>query len=61
MWIENVWRQKTQVTKNGIVQWKIDQRKIDEENLQLYGLVMKATQNLWIKLAALKNWNVRNL
>ena len=31
------------------------QKKIDEESLQLYGLVKKATENLWIKLLTLKN------
>ena len=36
-------------------QWKNDKRKIDEESLQVYGLVKKATDNLWIKLVTLKN------
>ena len=38
-----------------ITQWKSDKRKIDEENLQLYGLVKKAAENLWIKLVTLKS------
>ena len=45
----------TQVTKSGIAQWKNDKRKIDEGSLQLYGLVKKATEDLWIKLVILKN------
>ena len=30
-------------------------KKIDEKGLQSYGLVKKATENLWIKLVTLKN------
>ena len=41
--------------KSEIAQWKNDKRRIDEESLQLYGLVKKATENLWIKLVTFKN------
>ena len=41
---------KLRSQKSEIAQWKNDKRKIDEESLQLYGLVKKATENLWIKL-----------
>ena len=34
-----------------------DKRKFDEESLKLYDLVKEETENLWIKLAALKNLN----
>ena len=56
MWIENLWRLQTQVTKNeNECSMKNDKRKIDEESLQVYGLVKRATDNLWIKLVTLKN------
>ena len=40
--------------KSEIAQWRNDKRKIDEESLQLYGVVKKAADNLWIKIATLK-------
>ena len=52
---------KLRSLKCEIAQWKNDKRKIDEESPQLYGLVKKATENLWINLVTLKKYNVRNL
>ena len=46
---------KLRSQKSEIVQWKDDKKKSDEESLQLYGLVKKATENLWIKLVTFKN------
>ena len=39
---------------------KYDKTKVDEESLQLYGLVQKAIENLWIKLVILKTriWKI---
>ena len=42
MWIGNLWGSQ----KCETVQWKNDKRKIDEESLQLHGLVKKATEKL---------------
>ena len=41
---------KPRSQKSEIAQWKNDERKIGKESLQLYGLVKKATENLWVKL-----------
>ena len=50
---------KLRSQKSEISQWKNDKTKIDEESLQLYGLVKKATENLWIKLVTLiKMWEI---
>ena len=46
---------KFRLQKSEIAQWKNNIRKIDEESLQVHGLVKKATENLWIKLVNLKN------
>ena len=46
---------KLRSRKSEIAQWENDKRKTDEESLQLYGLVKKATENLWIKLVTLKD------
>ena len=46
---------KLRSQKSEIGLWINDSRKIDEESLELYGLVKKAPENLWIKLVTLKN------
>ena len=40
-----------------IAQWKNDKRKIDEERLQLYGLVKKATERLMNQISNFKDRN----
>ena len=40
-----------------IAQWKNDKRKIDEESLQLYGLVKKATERLMNQISNFKDRN----
>ena len=37
---------KIRSLKSEIAQWKNDKRKIDEQRLQLFGLVKKATEEL---------------
>ena len=40
-----------------IAQWKNDKRKIDEESLQLYGLVEKATERLMNQIRSFRDRN----
>ena len=55
---------KSSSQKSEIAQWKNDKRKIDEETLQLYGLVKKATEKLMNQinnfeiLECEKSWNI---
>ena len=55
---------KSRSQKREIAQWKNDKRKIDEETLQLYGLVKKATEKLMNQISNFeileceKSWNI---
>ena len=55
---------KSSSQKSEIAQWKNDKRKIDEETLQLYGLVKKATEKLMNQINNFeilefeKSWNI---
>ena len=55
---------KSRSQKSEIAQWKNDKRKIDEETLQLFGLVKKATEKLMNQinnfeiLECEKSWNI---
>ena len=55
---------KSRSQKSEIAQWKNDKRKIDEETLQLFGLVKKATEKLMNQINNFeilefeKSWNI---
>ena len=51
MWIED---NKIRLQKSEIAQWKNTKRKIDEKNLQLYGLVEKGTEKLMNQISILE-------
>ena len=53
------WKYDNKITsqKCEIAQWKNDKRKIDEENLQLYGLVEKAIERLMNQIRSFRDSN----
>ena len=53
------WKYDNKITsqKCEIAQWKNDKRKIDEESLQLYVLVEKATERLMNQIRSFRDRN----